>query len=296
MTLRLLCAVALASMARILGAQAAPDSAQCRIVLTGASADSQSTRVSMLVVPYDTANHLAAAYAGLIGAGIRQFLSVPKPMPLHVYDRTMLVHAGKQDPGFAVVTVRGAYHATLHRDGRLTQIGAVSGTRDEAFDASVVQAMEQLNASEMLPPPSPPAATFRGDSIELRIVVTPDAQSLLPKVVDSPVAEGVTPVMLLRLPIRRITQRARARAGSPALVYPTELRTTGVEGGTLFEFVVDTSGRVDLPTAAVLKSSAPQFINAVLDVLPDLRFAPMHVEGCPVSVLIQQPFDFHLDR
>jgi hypothetical protein len=46
----------------------------------------------------------------------------------------------------------------------------------------------------------------------------------------------------------------------------------------------------------VLSASAPQFVDAVLDVLPDIRFEPMYVEGCPVSVQIQQPFDFSLQH
>ena len=294
MRLRRLVVVILASMGRVLGAQSAPDSAQCRAALDAASPDSQSTRVSMLVVPYDTANRLSPAYAGLIGVGIRQFLSLPRPMPLHAYDRTLLVHEHQGDLGFVTATVRGAYHATLHRDGHLSRIGVVSGTRDEAFDTAVVQAMKELSASELLPPPEPPAATFTGDSLDLRILVMPEAQSLLPQVVSTPPAEGVTPVLLLRLPIRRITQQARAKPNGPTPVYPTVLRTAGVGGSTLFEFVVDTSGRVELGSVAVLKSSAPQFIDAVADILPYLRFDPLRVDGCPVSVLMQQPFDFNV--
>jgi TonB family protein len=295
MTLRLLCTIALLSIGSALGAQSAPDSAQCHGALEGVTPDSQSTRISVLVFPMDTANHLTPAYSGLIGAGIRQFLTLPKPMPLHVYDRTAVVHPGVSDPGFAVLTLRSAYRAMLHRDGHLTQIRTVSGTRDAAFDGAILVAMAQLSASELLPPPEAPAATFNGDSLDLRIVVTPDAKRQLPQVVNWPASEGVTPVMLLRLPIRRITQDPRSKGGSDPL-YPTELRLAGVEGRAVLEFVVDTSGWVDPNSAAVISATAPQFVQAVADVLPDMRFEPLRVEGCAVSVLIQQPFNFTLGR
>jgi hypothetical protein len=293
MALRLLFTAALLSIGSALGAQSAPDSARCSAPLDAATPDSESARISVLVSPMDTANHLAPAYSGLIGAGIRQFLSVPRPMPLHVYDRTAVVRPGVSDPGFAVLTLRGAYRAALHRDGHLTQIRTVSGTRDAAFDAAMMLAMAQLGASELLPPPEAPAADFKGDSLDLRIVVTPDARSQLPQVVNWPPPEGVTPVMLLRLPIRRITHDPRSKGGSDPL-YPTELRLAGVEGRPVFEFVVDTSGWVDPDSPAVMSATAPQFVQAVADVLPEMRFEPLRVEGCAVSVLIQQPFNFTL--
>jgi len=297
MRLRLLFTLVLASSGPVLGAQSAPDSVQCRVALTAASPDSQSTRISIMVDPVDTANHLTRSYAGVIGAGIRQFLSVPKPMPLHVYDdRTALMHGGRSDSGFAVLTLRSAYRATLHRDGHLTRIRVVSGTRDEAFDAAIVQAMEQLSVSELLPPPSAPDATFRGDSLDLRVLVTPEAISLTARGVSGQPALGLTPIMLLRLPIRHITREVRVKPSGHGPVYPEDLRRAGVEGSTLFEFVVDTSGRADLGSVAVMSSSAPQFIRAIVDVLPDLRFEPMYVEGCPVPLLTQQPFTFSLGR
>jgi TonB family protein len=297
MSLRFLLAIALASTAPVLGAQTAPDSAQCSVALSAASPDSQSTRISILVFPFDTANQLSASYRGLIGTGIHQFLSLPDPLPLHVYDqRSALSRPDHMETGFATLTLRSAYRAMLHRDGHLTQIRAVSGTRDEAFDAAMVHAIEQLGASELLPQPTPPFATFSGDSLDLRIIVTPEAVSLLPRVVSGPPTEGVTPVLLVRLPIRRITQDARAKPNGHGPRYPTDLRNANVEGSTRFEFVVDTSGRVDLTTVAVMSATAPQFVKAVWDALPNLQFEPLRVEGCPAPVLLQAPFDFTLQR
>jgi TonB family protein len=298
MSLRLLFTVVLLStMGPILGAQSAPDSAQCRATLDAASRDSQSVRIGILVFPLDRANHITAAYGGLIGAGIRQFLAVPNPLALHVYSPgSAILSQGQMDGGYAALTLRSSYRATLHRDGHLTGIRTLGGTRDAAFDGAILVAMAQLSASELLPPPVAPAATFTGDSLDIRIVVTPESMSLTTRGVSGPATEGVTPVVQLRLPIRHVTQKARVKAGQSSPIYPTELRHAGVEGSTLLEFVVDPSGRADPTTVQVLNASAPQFVDAVLDVLPDIRFEPMYVEGCPVSVQLQQPFDFSLQQ
>ena len=74
MRLRLLFTLVLLSMGASLDAQSDPDSAQCRATLDAASRDSQSVRIGLLVFPLDRANHVSAAYGGLVGAGIRQFL------------------------------------------------------------------------------------------------------------------------------------------------------------------------------------------------------------------------------
>lgn len=297
MSLRLFFAVVLTCTARALHAQSATDSAQCRVSLSAASRDSQSTRISILISPFDTVNRLSASFSSLVGTGIHQFLSVPTPMPLHVYDqRSAFSRPGRADTAFATLTLRSAYRAILLRDGHLTHIRAVGGTRDEAVDAAVVHAMEALSASDLLPPLSPPITAFGGDSLDLRIVVTPDLVGLLPQALSSSAAEGVTPLLGLRLPIRRITRAIGPRAGNRAPLYPADLRKAGVEGKTVFEFVVDADGRPDLTTVQVMSATAPQFLKAVLDALPDMRFEPLQVEGCPVPALVQMPFEFTLTR
>jgi len=296
MSLRILFTAVLASAGHVLSAQSAPDSVQCRVTLAAASRDSQSTRLSIRISPFDTTNRLSASFRGLIGTGIHQFLSVPRPLPLHVYDAGP-TPSRPGDTAFATLTLSGVYRAILLRDGHLTHVRAVGGTRDEAFDAAVVRALEALSASEMLPPPLPPATTFGGDSLDLRIAVTPDALGPRPSSVTGfRTAEGVTPVLLLRLPIRRVTRSDSPKPGNRPPKYPTDLRNAGIEGKTMFEFVIEANGRVDLTTVQVVSATAQQFVKAVLDALPDLRFEPLYVEGCPVPVVARMPFEFSLIR
>jgi hypothetical protein len=66
----------------------------------------------------------------------------------------------------------------------------------------------------------------------------------------------------------------------------------GVDGEALVAFVVDTSGRADLASFTVEKSTAPEITKAVRDYLPSQRFAPATLGGCVVRQLVFMPFVF----
>ena len=86
-------------------------------------------------------------------------------------------------------------------------------------------------------------------------------------------------------------------AGTPPTPnYPDMLRTSGVEGEVLAQFVVDTTGRVEMSTFKVLKSSNDLFTAAVKNVLPRYRFIPAETGGRKVKQLVQQPFTFALAK
>lgn len=84
--------------------------------------------------------------------------------------------------------------------------------------------------------------------------------------------------------------------GSPGPSFPEMLKSTGVEGQVLAQFVVDTSGRADVSTFKVLKSDHQLFENAVKAALPRMRFLPAEVGGKKVKQLVQQPFQFSLTK
>jgi periplasmic protein TonB len=84
--------------------------------------------------------------------------------------------------------------------------------------------------------------------------------------------------------------------GSPGPAYPELLRTAGVEGDVMAQFVVDTTGRADVSTLRILQSDHQLFSDAVKSVISRLRFRPAEVGGVKVRQLVQQPFRFGLDR
>ncbi len=84
--------------------------------------------------------------------------------------------------------------------------------------------------------------------------------------------------------------------GSSGPRYPDILRSGGVEGTVLAQFVVDTTGRVEISTFQVLRSDHAMFEQAVRSSLPGMRFLPAEVGGRKVKQLVQQPFVFALSR
>lgn len=76
--------------------------------------------------------------------------------------------------------------------------------------------------------------------------------------------------------------------------YPAALRAANVEGQVIAQFVVDTTGRVEVRTFEVKSSDHAEFTAAVADALPALRFSPARVGGHPVKQLVRMPFMFSL--
>jgi protein TonB len=84
--------------------------------------------------------------------------------------------------------------------------------------------------------------------------------------------------------------------GNPAPRYPDMLRSANVEGEVLAQFVVDTTGRAEMSTFKVLKSTHDLFTNAVKASLPNMKFFPAEVGGKKVKQLVQMPFQFNLTK
>lgn len=84
--------------------------------------------------------------------------------------------------------------------------------------------------------------------------------------------------------------------GSGPPRYPEVLRSSGVEGEVQAQFVVNEDGRADVSTFKILKASNDLFGTAVRNALPNMRFYAAEVGGKKVKQLVQQTFQFKLDR
>jgi TonB family protein len=76
--------------------------------------------------------------------------------------------------------------------------------------------------------------------------------------------------------------------------YPPALLAKNIEGRALVQFVVDTLGRVDIVSFAVIETTHEEFAEAVRAVLPAMRFAPATISSRKVRQLVQQPFLFKI--
>ena len=91
-------------------------------------------------------------------------------------------------------------------------------------------------------------------------------------------------------------EKVVAKIGGEAPEYPLSLRTSGVEGQVLAQFVVNESGRYEPGSLKILESSNPAFTAAVKDALPRMRFSAAQIGGRKVQQLVQMPFQFHLAK
>jgi periplasmic protein TonB len=76
--------------------------------------------------------------------------------------------------------------------------------------------------------------------------------------------------------------------------YPEALRRAGVEGSVVVKFAVDTTGRVDMRSVEVLRSTHESFTAAVRETLARLKFRPSAVGDKSVRAMAVMPFQFTL--
>jgi periplasmic protein TonB len=84
------------------------------------------------------------------------------------------------------------------------------------------------------------------------------------------------------------------RPGNPHAQYPDDMRSRGRIGDVVVQFVVDTTGRVDMTSVEIIKSTDASFSTSVKAVLPEMRFFPAETGGHRVRQMVQQSFRFAL--
>jgi hypothetical protein len=284
--------LALVLMSAPLLAQTTRDTSTCHARLNAPVADSESIEIDIDVTPFDTSFHISDGYQSVIGQGLRQFFVAPQPLELESFeDRTAHDDAEIGAVPHAALTYTGAFRAILHGDGTLRNVRIVGGTRDGGLDSALLHGLERLGASRMLPPPIAPDVMLDGDTLDLRILVTVGSVALR-SAAFLPPAAGITPLLRIRVPLRRLDKEPAVVPGGPRPQYPAALEGTRLNGGVTLRLVVGSDGTPDLSSIQVLGASAPQFAQAVLDVLPGIKFVPMEVEHCPVRSITNMPFQF----
>jgi TonB family protein len=83
---------------------------------------------------------------------------------------------------------------------------------------------------------------------------------------------------------------------SKAPDYPKDLLAKGVEGKAVFQFVIDSTGLVDMSTVREVSATHKQFAQAVRAAMPAMRFRPAMRNLIFVRQLVEQPFAFKIDE
>lgn len=83
-------------------------------------------------------------------------------------------------------------------------------------------------------------------------------------------------------------------ANSAAPTYPMKLLESRVMGSVQAQYVVDTTGFADIASFTVIRSTHPEFIAAVREALPQMRFSPAKIGSLKVRQLVEQQFSFKI--
>ena len=94
----------------------------------------------------------------------------------------------------------------------------------------------------------------------------------------------------------QVEKQAAAYPGNPHPAYPDMLQTAGIAGEVIAQFVIDTTGHVDMNTFKVIKSDNDLFTSSVKSSLPKMRFYAAEVGGRKVKELVELPFSFAMGK
>jgi TonB family protein len=247
------------------------DSAQCRALLSRAARDSVVVTVGLTTRAFDTTTRFRDQDRADLAAAIRQVLRLPTPLPIFVYSEHSLgKRQSGRDSSTVIPTISGAYAVELLPDGHLSNGRVVGGARIEAFDTAFLDALRTVSDSGLLPP----RPDGRHSPIELRLSVNPlDVPTIAHATAKRP-SVAAEPLFFMRVPALGEGQAVAPMPGNAAPRYPEVARRAKVEGRVRLRFVVDSDGRGDATSIQVEEATALEFVSAVLDAFPALRFAP----------------------
>jgi protein TonB len=207
------------------------------------------------------------------------------------------------------VLISGAVYAT-----------AKAGVKDEKAKAEKIQFVEMKKEPPKVPdkppPPQevvvkpPPPKGFQVLRAPLRIDIKIPEIDLTKAITNesdfsgkgekggtgSGVVGGTGPVTNQTYFEFQVEKPAEMLAESPKPKYPSVLESSGIAGEVQAQFVVSSSGKADMDSFKVLKSTNELFTQAVKNVLPRMRFSPAMIGGKPVNQLVQQSFQFAVPR
>ena len=272
------------------------DSARCRALLNGPTHDSMTVRVGMAVTSFDTNSVVSPTYRGLFIQAMRQELKVPRPLPTDFYAfytprdaRGGVIGSTTLVPGVA-----GDYRATLKRDGHISNARVVGGARTKAFDDAILAAIRAVGDSQAAPPF---AEDTKADTVELRLSVRIDNFPAVARAPGQYVDPPFEPLFAMRVGALGFpSAMVRADPKNPNPRYPGLARMARADGQIVAEYIVTADGRADLRSLQFLNATAIQFVDAVLEVLPNYRYTPLAIFGCPVATLVRVPFTFEILR
>lgn len=83
-------------------------------------------------------------------------------------------------------------------------------------------------------------------------------------------------------------------ANSAAPAYPLSMLKAHISGSVKAQYIVDTTGFADTSSLTIMSATHPDFVAAVREALPYMRFEPARIGTMKVRQLVEQQFSFKI--
>ena len=172
--------------------------------------------------------------------------------------------------------------------GRVEETRVTSSPDSPELMPALIRAVHRTDSARGFPS-LPFGASRERTPVRIRLF---GSRSTLPPPTDS--AAHVITLAEPRFLISFVDVAPLAIAGSGSPHYPVELRSQGMEGKVFMQFIVDAEGRAVDSSARTVFASHQGFEAVVRKALPEMRFVPGRVGGCPVPTWVRLAFEFRL--
>lgn len=243
--------------------------------------DSISTVIKMSVEPLDTGVVLPPDFEGLLVEDFRRAFRAPSRLSLSVVMGTQPCDSlGSRCAGGSLTAAAVAY-ATVHDDGRLSDIAVVDASLTPSLADSVASALRAVSTAREGPP------TGVAELIRVVMRIRPEEN------VDS--VPTLRRIFVAKVPHYDLPFRyaAMPAAGINAS-YPFTARLAGVGDSVTIAFTVDADGVVAAESVELVQARYRDFVSSVLKALGETRFHPAYLGDCPVATRMSQRFVFRL--
>lgn len=85
-------------------------------------------------------------------------------------------------------------------------------------------------------------------------------------------------------------------ANSAAPAYPLSMLKAHISGSVKAQYIVDTTGFADTSSLKIMAATHPDFVAAVRNALPYMRFEPARIGTTKVRQLVEQQFSFKITK
>ncbi|MFL5487533.1 MAG: energy transducer TonB [Gemmatimonadaceae bacterium] len=243
------------------------------------AADSVSTVIKMTVSSQDPKKLLPRDFESMFSQEFRSHFKLPARLPLNLVMGTQPCDSLGSRCAGGVLSVGAIAYATLHDDGKLSDVEVIDASLTRDLTDSVTAALKAMSKAALA------LSTGEAESIPLAIQIGPD---------DNPdTVPAIRYVFRAKVPRYDFpfTYASMPAAGVDAQ-YPFTARLAGVGDSVMLAFTVRADGTIAPQSIQLMNANYRDFVSAVFDALEKTRYHAAHLGDCAVATRVTQRFLF----